>query len=124
MEELERKRNELKECQDEVSMLSVSLSSKDSTIKELCSSKKLVSQELEAARQDIKVFEDDREIMKAWCNKAMDKVVRAGHILMKRPDIVVPDDIVADVLTASGTSSKPLASSNPVDNIRPENAPA
>jgi hypothetical protein len=37
---------------------------------------------------------------------------------------VVPDDIVADVLTASGTSSKPLASSNPVDNIRPENAPA
>lgn len=46
MEELERKRNELKKSQDEVSMLSVSLSSKDSTIKELCASKKLVSQEL------------------------------------------------------------------------------
>jgi prefoldin subunit 5 len=49
MEELERKRNELKEFQDEVSALSLSLSSKDSTIKDLRASKKIVSQELEAA---------------------------------------------------------------------------
>jgi hypothetical protein len=46
MDELEHKRNNLKESQDEVLMLSESLSSKDSTIKELCASKKLVSQEL------------------------------------------------------------------------------
>jgi hypothetical protein len=49
MEDLERKRNELKESQDEVSVLSLSLSSKDSTIKDLRASKKIVSQELEAA---------------------------------------------------------------------------
>jgi hypothetical protein len=60
--------------------------------------------------------------MKAWCNKAMDKAVRASRILMKRPDIVVPDDIIDDVLAVSCTSSKALASSNPADNIPPENA--
>jgi chromosome segregation ATPase len=87
MEELERKRNELKESRDEVSMLSESLSSKDSTINDLHDSKKLVSQELEAAHRDIKALEDDREIMKAWCNKVMDKAVRAGRILMKRPNV-------------------------------------
>jgi chromosome segregation ATPase len=43
MEEMERKRNELKESQDEVSALSESLSSKDSTIKDLRASKKFVS---------------------------------------------------------------------------------
>jgi hypothetical protein len=43
MEELERKRNELKESQDEVLALSEFLSSKDSTIKDLRASKKLVS---------------------------------------------------------------------------------
>jgi hypothetical protein len=48
LEELDRKRNELKESQDEVSALRESLSSKDSTIKDLCASKKLVSHELEA----------------------------------------------------------------------------
>jgi chromosome segregation ATPase len=43
MEELERKRNELKESQEEVSALSRSLSSKDSTIKDLWASKRFVS---------------------------------------------------------------------------------
>jgi hypothetical protein len=43
MAELERKRDELKESQDEVLRLSESLSSKDSIIKELCASKRLVS---------------------------------------------------------------------------------
>jgi chromosome segregation ATPase len=59
LEELDRKRNELKESQDEVSALRESLSSKDSTIKDLCASKKLVSHELEATHWDIKVLEDD-----------------------------------------------------------------
>jgi hypothetical protein len=52
----------------------------------------------------------------------MDKAVRAGRILMKRPNVVVPDDIVADDLAVSGTSSKPLASGDPMDNIPHENA--
>jgi hypothetical protein len=43
MEELERRRNELKESQDEALTVSESLPSKDSTIKDLCVSKKLVS---------------------------------------------------------------------------------
>jgi hypothetical protein len=43
MAELERKRDELKESQDEVLRLSESLSSKDSIIKELYASKRLVS---------------------------------------------------------------------------------
>jgi hypothetical protein len=107
-----------------VSLLSESLSSKDSTIKDLRASKKLVSQELEVARRDIKVLEDDREIMKTWCNNAMDKAVWAGRILMKRPDIVVPDDIVADVLAASGTLSKAPASGDPADTVPPKTAPA
>jgi hypothetical protein len=91
MEELEHKRNKLKESRDEVLLLSESLSSKGSIIKDLCASKKLVSHELEIVRRDIKVLEDVCEIMKVWCNKEMDKTVQAGRILMKRPDIVVPD---------------------------------
>jgi hypothetical protein len=35
----------------------------------------------------------------------MDKVIRAGRILMRRPDVVVPDDIIADVKAAPDTSS-------------------
>jgi hypothetical protein len=63
MEELEHKRGEQKESQDEVSALSESLSSKASTIKDLHASKKLVSQELEAARRNIMVLDGDHEIM-------------------------------------------------------------
>jgi hypothetical protein len=62
--------------------------------------------------------------MKAWCNKAMDKAVRVGCLLMKRPGVVVPDDIVDDVVAASGTSSKPSASSGPMGYIPPGDGPA
>jgi hypothetical protein len=61
-----------------VSRLGKLLSSKDSVIKELRASKKLVTQELEVARHNIKALEDDRVVMKAMCDKAMDKVVRVG----------------------------------------------
>jgi hypothetical protein len=44
----------------------------------LRASKKLVSQELEIARRDIKVLEDDYGIMKAMCDKVMDKAIRVG----------------------------------------------
>jgi hypothetical protein len=47
------------------------------------------------------------------CDKAMDKVVRAGRILMRRPGVVVPEDIVADVLDAPAGVSKPSSSATP-----------
>jgi hypothetical protein len=90
-----------------------------------------VSQELEVAcrdveatRRDIKVMDDDRAIMKAWCDKAMDKAVWASRILMKRPDVVVSDDIVADVLAVSATLSNPCSSGDPADKVPCEDAPA
>jgi hypothetical protein len=124
MLELDRHRDELKVSQNEVSQINRLLSSRDSVIRELRASKKLVSQELEIARRDITVLEDDRDIMKALCDKAMDKAVRAGRILMKRPGVVVPDDIVADVLVASADTSKSSPSSDPADKVPCRDAPA
>jgi hypothetical protein len=45
-----------------VSQLNRLLSSRDSVIRELCASKKLVSQELEIARCDIKVLEGESRL--------------------------------------------------------------
>jgi hypothetical protein len=78
MSDLDHHRDKLRASQAKVSRLGKLLSTKDSIIKELCASKKLVTQELEAARLNIKALEDDRVVMKAMCDKAMDKVVRAG----------------------------------------------
>jgi hypothetical protein len=124
MSELDRHRDELKVSQNEVSRLNRLLSSRDSIIRELRASKKLVSQELEIAHRDIKVLEDDRGIMKALCDKAMDKAVRIARILMKRSGVVVPDDIVADVLAASFGTSKPSPSVDPIDKVPCGGAPA
>ena len=62
MSELDRHRDELKVSQNEVSRLNRLLSSRDSVIRELCASKKLVSQELEIARCDIKVLEGESRL--------------------------------------------------------------
>jgi hypothetical protein len=40
----------------------------------------------------------------------MDKAIRAGRILMRRPGVVVPDDIVADVNAVPDSSSRPSSS--------------
>jgi hypothetical protein len=40
----------------------------------------------------------------------MDKAVRAGQILMRRPDVVVPDDIVPNVKAAPDAASCPSSS--------------
>jgi hypothetical protein len=47
----------------------------------------------------------------------MDKVVRVGQILMRRPSVVVPDDIVADVKVAPDVSCHPSSSIVPVKDI-------
>jgi hypothetical protein len=40
----------------------------------------------------------------------MDKAIRAGRILMRRPGVVIPDDIVADVKVVPDASSHPSSS--------------
>jgi hypothetical protein len=47
----------------------------------------------------------------------MDKAIRAGWILMRRPGVVVPDDIVADVKATPDASSRPSSSIAPAENI-------
>jgi hypothetical protein len=86
------------------------LSTKDSIIRELRASKKLVMQELEAAQLAIKTLENNCVVLKAQRDRAMDKAVRAGQILMRRPGVVVPDDIVADVRAAPDATSRPSSS--------------
>jgi hypothetical protein len=80
-------------------------------------SKKLVAQELETAWLALKASEDNCAVLKAQCNKAMDKVVHAGQILMRRPDVVVPDDIVADVKATPDALSRPSSSVTPAKDI-------
>jgi hypothetical protein len=43
----------------------------------------------------------------------MDKDVRAGRILIRRPGVIVPDDIVADVRAAPDAASRPSSSVAP-----------
>jgi hypothetical protein len=120
MADLDHHRHELQVSQDEVLRLRQLVSSKDSIIKDLRASKRSVVQELEAARLATKVAEDNSTILKAQCDKAMDKVIRARRILMRRPSVVVPDDIVADVKAAPNSSSRPSSSVAPEKNIAQE----
>jgi hypothetical protein len=47
----------------------------------------------------------------------MDKAICAAWILIRRPSIVVPDDIVADVKAAPDSSSRPSSSVAPEKDI-------
>jgi hypothetical protein len=47
----------------------------------------------------------------------MDKAIRAARILMRRPGVVVPDDIVADVKATPGAASCPSSSVAPMKDI-------
>jgi chromosome segregation ATPase len=113
MSDLDHHHNELQASQDEVLRLGRLLSTKDSAIKDLRASKKTVAQELEAAQLAIKTPEDNCTVLKAQRDKAMDKAIRAGRILMRRPSIVVPDDIVADVKAVPDAASRPSSSVAP-----------
>jgi hypothetical protein len=93
------------------------VSSKDSVIKDLRASKRSVAQELEAARLAAKVVEDNCAILKTQQDKAMDKAIRAGQILMRRPGVVVLDEIVVDVKAAPNASSRPSSSIAPAKDI-------
>jgi hypothetical protein len=117
MVDLEHHRRELQVSQDEVLRLRQLVSSKDSIIKDLRASKRSVIHELEAAQLATKIAEDNSTILKAQRDKAMDKTIRAGRILMRRPGVIVPDDIVADVKAAPNSSSRPSSSVAPEKNI-------
>jgi hypothetical protein len=117
MADLDHHHHELQVSQDEVLRLRQFVSSKDFIIKDLRASKRSVVQELEVAWLATKVAEDNSTILKAQRDKAMDKAIRAGRILMRRPGAVVPDDIVADVKAAPGSSSRPSSSIAPEKNI-------
>jgi septal ring factor EnvC (AmiA/AmiB activator) len=117
MEELDNQRCKLQESADEVTRLKQLISAKDATIKELRASKKSIAQELETARLAAKVAEETSITLRAQRDRAMDKAVRAGRILMRRPDVVVPEDIRADVNAAPDSSSRPSSSTAPEKNI-------
>ena len=65
----------------------------------------------------VKATEETSATLRAQRDKAMDKAIRAGRILMRRPGVVVPDDIVADVNAAPYSSSRPSSSVAPEKNI-------
>jgi chromosome segregation ATPase len=113
MSDLDHHHNELQASQDEVLRLGRLLSTKDSAIKDLRASKKTVAQELEAAQLAVKTPEDNCTVLKAQRDKAMDKAIHAGRILMRRPGIVVPNDIVADVKAVPDAASRPSSSVAP-----------
>jgi hypothetical protein len=79
----------------------------------ICASKKLVAQELEAAQLAVKTLENNCVVLKAQRDKAMDKAVRTGRILMRRPGVVVPNDIVADIKDVPDAASCPSSSVAP-----------
>jgi hypothetical protein len=113
MEELDNQRCKLQESTDEVTRLKQLISAKDATIKELRASKKSIAQELETARLAVKVTEETSVTLRAQRDRAMDKAIRAGRILMRRPGVVVPEDIRADVNAAPDSSSRPSSSIAP-----------
>ena len=114
MSDLDHHRHELQVSQDEVLRLGQLLSTKDSTIKDLRASKKLVVQDLEAARLAVKALEDSCTVLKAQRDKAIGKAVLARRILRRRSGVPVPDDIVADVKAALDAARRPSSSIAPV----------
>jgi chromosome segregation ATPase len=117
MEELDNHRCKLQESLDDVIRLRQSISAKDAVIKELRASKKSITQELETAQLAVKVAEETSATLRAQRDRAMDKAIRAGRILMRRPGVIVPDDIRADVNAAPDSSSRPSSSVDPEKNV-------
>jgi hypothetical protein len=117
MEDLDNHRYKLQESLDDMIRLRQLVSNKDTIIKDQHASRKSVVQELEAARLAVKAAEDTSATLMAQRDRAMDKAIRKWRILMRRPSVVVPDDIVADVNAASDSSSRPSSSVAPEKNI-------
>jgi hypothetical protein len=117
MEDLDNYRYNLQESLDDVIRLKKLVSNKDTIIKDLRASKKSVIHELETAQLAVKAAEETSATLRAQRDKAMDKAIRAGRILMRRPGVVVPDDIVADVNAAPDSLSHTSSSVAPEKKI-------
>jgi hypothetical protein len=117
MADLDNHHYKLQESLDELIRVRQLVSGKDSVIKDLRASKRSVVQELEAARLAVKAAEDTSATLNTQHDKAMDKAISVGRILMRRPGVIVPDDIVADVNAAPDSSSRPSSSVAPEKNI-------
>jgi uncharacterized protein YhaN len=117
MEELDNHRYKLQESLDDVIRLRQSISAKDAVIKELRASKKSIAQELETTQLAVKVAKETSATLRAQRDRAMDKAIRAGRILMRRPGVIIPDDIRADVNAAPDSSSRPSSSVAPKKNV-------
>jgi hypothetical protein len=116
-EELDNHRYKLQESLDDVIRLRQLISTKDVVIKDLRASKKSVAQELETTQLAVKIAEETSATLRAQRDKAMDKAIRVGRILMRRPGVVIPDDIRADVNAAPDSSSRPSSSVAPEKNV-------
>jgi uncharacterized protein YhaN len=117
MEELDNHRYKLQESLDDVIRLRQSISAKDAVIKELRASKKSIAQKLETTQLAVKVAKETSATLRAQRDRAMDKAIRAGRILMRRPGVIIPDDIRADVNAAPDSSSRPSSSVAPKKNV-------
>jgi hypothetical protein len=125
MEELDNQRCKLQESVDEVTRLKQLISAKDATIKELRASKKSIVQELETARLAAKAAEETSVTLRAQRDRAMDKAIRAGRILMRRllgrrqrrhPSLEV--FAAAAGLTETKQVGTPFADSAPDEDLR------
>jgi hypothetical protein len=61
------------------------------------------AKKLEVLEHNVGVFENDCKLLKASPDKAMDKVICVGRLLMKKPDVVIPKDIVTACYLRMGT---------------------
>jgi hypothetical protein len=64
------------------------------------------SRKLEILEHNVGVLENDCKLLKSSRDKAMDKVISTSRLLMKKPNFVVPKDIVTDVLSTSGLDAR------------------
>jgi hypothetical protein len=65
----------------------------------------------------VKVAEETSITLRAQRDRAMDKAIRAGRILMRRPGVVAPKYIRDDVNAAPDSSSRPSSSVAPEKDI-------
>jgi hypothetical protein len=105
MAELDKKRSELSLLQESIDELHESLSSKDSVIKELRSLSRSQAKKMEVLEHNVGVLKNNYKLLTASHDKTMDKVTRTDRLLMKKPGVVVPEDIVNDVLSAPGVEA-------------------
>jgi uncharacterized membrane-anchored protein YjiN (DUF445 family) len=106
MTEFYKKRSELSLLQELVDELHESLSSKDSAIKELRVVSRSQANKMEVLEHNVSVLKNDDKLLKASRDQAMDKVIHADRLLMKKHVVVVLEDIVTDVLFALSVDAR------------------